>query len=127
MAKLRALEGLWTAELMMDGQPVNIGVLVFRPRRTFGDFFEEGSVLGGNRHYVYVGHYHIENFIVSSRIRVQRYDVHQIRPLFGDDDDFELSLAGQLDKDIERDVISVRASNPSRSETELRLTRRVSS
>lgn len=127
MAKPLAFEGLWTAELMLDGKLVNIGVVVFQPRRTFGDFYVEGSILGGDRHYTYTGSYRVENHVVSASIRARRYDVHEDSPLFGADEEFTLSLTGKLDSDIERDVIGLRASRPGRDGAELRLTRRCSS
>ena len=60
---LRRLEGLWSAELRDGDHGSNIGVLVFRPRRVFGDFYEEGRICGGDRFCVYHGTYVIENFV----------------------------------------------------------------
>ena len=58
---LRRLEGLWSAELREGDHGSNIGVLVFRSRRVFGDFYEEGRIRGGDRFCVYHGTYVIEN------------------------------------------------------------------
>ena len=59
---LRRLEGLWSAELRAGDCSSNIGVLVFRPQKVFGDFYEEGRVRGGDRYCAYHGTYVIENF-----------------------------------------------------------------
>ena len=58
---LRRLEGLWSAELRAGDHSANIGVLIFHPRKVFGDFYDEGRIRGGDRFCVYHGTYVIEN------------------------------------------------------------------
>ena len=84
------LEGLWSVEVMSPKGGISAGVLVFQPRRLFGDFFEAGRILGGDRNYVYAEDYTIENYSVTGDVKVVHYadDTH---PSFGPDRSFRIS------------------------------------
>ncbi len=122
------LEGLWSVEVMSPKGGINAGVLVFQPRRVFGDFFEGGRIFGGDRNYVYAGDYTVENYGVTADIKVVHYagDTH---PSFGPDKGFRIKLSGELDHHVERDVLQFsaqRVDDPDRKWS-LRLIRRMQS
>ena len=120
---LRRLEGLWSAELREGDRGSNIGVLVFRPRRVFGDFYEEGRILGGDRFCVYHGTYVIENFGFSASLAVTRYREDEPQPVFPRDG--VLKLAGAIESEIARWVLEFAVSDaPPGGARGLRLIRR---
>ena len=71
------LEGLWSAELTGDREAAGIGILVFEPLRVLQGGYEEGRVLGGDRHYAHRGTYRVEDRHVCGELRILRYDVHE--------------------------------------------------
>jgi hypothetical protein len=120
------LEGLWSAELGNGGRLANIGVLVIHPARLFGDFYEEGRLLGGDRHYAYRGAYSIQDLVFAGELRIVRYDVHEEDPRFGADP-VTLHLEGRLEAGLERDVLTLDVTGATDVEggrCKLRLTRR---
>ena len=119
---LRRLEGLWSAELRTGDQGVNIGVLVFRPRRVFGDFYEEGRIRGGDRCCVYHGTYVIENFGFTANVAVTRYGPEEPRPVFAGDG--VMKLAGTIEPGVTRRVVEFAVSGAPGSAGSLRLIRR---
>lgn len=119
---LRRLEGLWSAELRAGDQGVNIGVLVFRPRRVFGDFYEEGRIRGGDRCCLYHGTYVIENFGFNADLTVVRYRADESQPVFAGDG--VMKLAGTIEPGVTRRVIEFSASGAPGSAGSLRLIRR---
>ncbi|MFQ5936857.1 MAG: hypothetical protein ACE5LB_10655 [Acidiferrobacterales bacterium] len=120
------LEGLWSVEIMSPSGGLNAGVMVFQPRRVFGDFFEDGRILGGDRNYFYSGTYTVENHGVTGDFEVVHYadDTH---PSFGPDKKFRMKISGKLDRHVNRDVLQFsgyRVDTPD-DQLSLRLTRRV--
>ena len=119
---LRRLEGLWSAELRAGDRSVNIGVLVFRSSRVFGDFYEEGRIRGGDRHCVYHGSYVIENFGFSAEVAVTRYRAGEPQPVFPGDG--AMKLAGTIEPGVARRVIEFAVSDAPGEARGLRLIRR---
>ena len=119
---LRRLEGLWSAELRAGDRGTNIGVLVFRPHRVFGDFYEEGRIRGGDRSCVYHGTYVIENFGFTADVAVTRYRAGESRPVFPDDGDMKLS--GTIESWVARRVVEFTVSDAPDGARTLRLIRR---
>ena len=123
---LRRLEGLWSAELRADDCSSNIGVLVFRPRRVFGDFYEEGRIRGGDRSCVYHGTYVIENFgFICRRGRHPLSRADEERPVFPERRGHEARRNHRAGSGAEGDRVrgegrarrgAQRASHPSRRE-----------
>ena len=106
------LKGLWSMEVMSpEGGISAAGVLVFYPRKVFGDFFEDGQILGGDRNYLYAGDYMIENYGVSGDIEVVHYadDTH---PSFGPEKSFRIKFSGELDHLVDREVLQFSAERP---------------
>ena len=108
MAVRSHLEGLWSAELIGSHAITGIGVLVFEPVRVLQDGHEEGRVLGGDRHYAYVGTYRVENRARwPERLRIVRYDVHEDgTPLF-EGDETGVEFHGTLESGGHREVIEL--------------------
>ena len=119
---LRRLEGLWSAELRDGDHGSNIGVLVFRPRRVFGDFYEEGRIRGGDRVCVYDGTYVIENFGFSAEVAVTRYRTGEPRPVFPGDG--VMKLAGTIESGVARRVIEFAVKDAPGEARSVRLIRR---
>lgn len=119
---LGRLEGLWSAELRAGDHDANIGVLVFRPRRVFGDFYEEGRIRGGDRFCVYRGTYVIENRGLSASLAVTRYRAGEPQPVFPRDG--VMKLAGTIESGVARQVIEFAVSDAPGSARRLRLIRR---
>jgi len=119
---LRRLEGLWSAELRTGDQDVNIGVLVFRPRRVFGDFYEEGRIRGGDRSCAYHGTYVIENFGFTADVSVTRYGADEPRPVFPGDG--VMKLAGTIESGVARRVVEFAVTDAAGGARSLRLIRR---
>ena len=119
---LRRLEGLWSAELRAGDQGANIGVLVFRPRRVFGDFYEEGRIRGGDRYCAYHGTYVIENRGFTASLAVTRYRSGEPRPVFPGDG--TMKLAGTIESGVARRVIEFAVSDAPGGARSLRLIRR---
>ena len=119
---LRRLEGLWSAELRAGDCGSNIGVLVFRPQRVFGDFYEEGRIRGGDRCCAYHGTYVIENFGFAADVAVTRYRADEPRPVFPGDR--VMKLAGTIEPGVARRVIELAVSDAPVGARSLRLIRR---
>ena len=119
---LRRLEGLWSAELRAGDCSSNIGVLVFRPRRIFGDFYEEGRIRGGDRFCVYHGTYVIENFGFNANLAVTRFRADDPRPVFPGDG--VMKLAGTMEPGVARRVIEFAVDGAPGGARSLRLIRR---
>ena len=119
---LRRLEGLWSADLRAGDRGTNIGVLVFRPRRVFGDFYEEGRIRGGDRSCVYHGTYVIENFAFTADVRVSRYRADESRPVFPSDG--VMKLAGTIEPGVARRVVEFAVDDAPDGTRRLRLIRR---
>ena len=119
---LRRLEGLWSAELRAGDRSSNIGVLVFRPRRVFGDFYEEGRIRGGDRFCVYHGTYVIENFGFTANVAVTRYRSVEPRPVFPGDG--VMKLAGSIEPGVARRVVEFSVEDAPGEARSLRLIRR---
>ncbi len=102
------LEGLWSVEVMSPDGALAAGVFVFQPRRVFGDFFEGGRILGGDRNYVYAGDYTVENYGVTGDLEVIHY-ADETHPSFGPDRNFRIKLLGDLDQHVDRDVLQFSA------------------
>ena len=119
---LRRLEGLWSAELRAGDRGANIGVLVFRARRVFGDFYEEGRIRGGDRFCVYHGAYVIENFAFTADVAVTRYRSDEPRPVFPGDG--VMKLAGSIEPGVARRVVEFAVENAPGEARSLRLIRR---
>ena len=126
----RQLEGLWSAELLGNHGITNIGILMFEPVRVSQDFYEEGRVLGGDRHYAHVGTYRVEDRRLSGRLRILRYDIHEDgAPLF-EQDEASLDFHGELDHRGHREVLDLELADTGYEvpgTTGLRLTLRVAS
>ena len=121
---LRRLEGLWSAELRADDCSSNIGVLVFRPRRVFGDFYEEGRIRGGDRSCVYHGTYVIENFGFTRRrgrhpLSGGRASLDRYFPSDG-----VMKLAGTIEPGVARRVIEFAVKDAPGEARSVRLIRR---
>lgn len=119
---LRRLEGLWSAELRAHDCSSNIGVLVFRPRRVFGDFYEEGRIRGGDRSCVYHGTYVIENFGFTADVAVTHYRESEPRPVFPGDG--VMKLAGTIEPGVARRVIEFAVKDAPGEACSVRLIRR---
>ncbi len=50
-----------------------MGILTFQRLRVFGDFYENGRILGGDSHYYISGTYRIENFGLSMQYTLTHY------------------------------------------------------
>ena len=128
MAVRSHLEGLWSAELIGSHAITGIGVLNFQPVRVSQGGYEEGHVLGGDRHYAHVGTYRVENGKVTGRLRIVRYDVHEDgTPLF-ERDETGVEFHGTLEPGGHREVLNLElaATEPALSVvTRVRLTLRV--
>ena len=124
------LEGLWSVELIGNHGITDIGILVFEPVRFSQDFYEEGRVLGGDRHYAYAGTYRVENRRLSGRLRILRYDIHEdSAPLF-EQDEIRIDFRGKRDPDRHREVLDLELIGAERAvpgATGLRLILRVAS
>ena len=119
---LRRLEGLWSAELRADESSSNIGVLVFRPRRVFGDFYEEGYIRGGDRFCAYHGTYVIENFGFTANVAVTHYRTGEPRPVFPGNG--VIKLAGTIESGVARRVIEFAVEDAPGEARSVRLIRR---
>lgn len=119
---LGRLEGLWSAELRAGDRDINIGVLVFRPSKVFGDFYEEGRIRGGDRSCVYHGEYVIENRGFSASLAVTRHREDGPRPVFPGDG--VMKLAGTIESGVTRQVMEFAVSDAPRGAHALRLIRR---
>ena len=119
---LRRLEGLWSAELRTGDRGANIGVLAFRPRRVFGDFYEEGRIRGGDRFCFYHGTYVIENFGFTADVAVTRYRSDEPRPVFPGDG--VMRLAGAIEPGVARRVIEFSVKDAPGEAHSVRLIRR---
>ena len=119
---LRRLEGLWSAELRARDGGTNIGVLVFRPRRVFGDFYEEGRIRGGDRYCAYHGTYVIENFGFTADVAVTRYRLDEPRPVFPGDG--VMKFAGSIEPGVARRVIEFAVEDAPGEARSVRLIRR---
>ena len=119
---LRRLEGLWSAELRTGDSGDNIGVLVFRPSRVFGDFYEEGRIRGGDRFCVYHGTYVIENHALSASVAVSRYRTNEPRPVFPRDG--VMKLAGTIESGVARRVLEFAVGDAPGGARSVRLIRR---
>ena len=119
---LRRLEGLWSAELRAVDCSSNIGVVVFRPQRVFGDFYEEGRIRGGDRFCAYHGTYIIENFSFTADVAVTRYRDGEPRPVFPGDG--VMKLAGTIEPGVARRVVEFAVSDAPGGASSLRLIRR---
>ena len=119
---LGRLEGLWSAELRAGERGANIGVLVFRPRRVFGDFYEEGRIRGGDRFCVYHGTYVIENLGFNANLAATRYRTGEPQPVFPRDG--VMKLAGTIESGVARQVIEFAVSDAPGGARSLRLIRR---
>ena len=119
---LRRLEGLWSAELRTSDCSSNIGVLVFRPQRVFGDFYEEGRIRGGDRYCAYHGTYVIENFGFTADVAVTRYRTGETRPVFPGDG--VIKLAGSIEPGVARRVIEFAVEDAPGEARSVRLIRR---
>ena len=130
MAVHPQLEGLWSAELIGNHESTGIGIVVFEPVRVAQGGFEEGRLLGGDRHYAHMGTYCVENRRVSGRLRILRYDVHEDgTPLF-EQDEIHLDFHGTLDPGGHREVVDldlIGAEQDAPDAAVLRLTLRVMS
>ena len=128
MAVRSHLEGLWSAELIGNHAITGFGVLMFEPVRISQGGYEEGRVLGGDRHYAHVGTYRVENGWVAGRLRTVRYDVHEDgAPLF-ERGEVGVEFHGTLDPGGHRGVLELElaATEPALSGvTRVRLTLRV--
>ena len=128
MAVRSHLEGLWSAELIGSHAITGIGVLMFEPVRVSQAGYEEGRVLGGDRHYAHVGTYRVENGRVAGRLRIVRYDVHEDgTPLF-EGDETGVEFHGTLESGRHREVLELElaATGPALSGvTRVRLNLRV--
>ena len=124
------LEGLWSAELTGDREAAGIGILVFEPLRVLQGGYEEGRVLGGDRHYVHRGTYRVEDRHVSGELRILRYDVHEDSPPLFAQDETSLEFRGMLDPGRHGEVLDLELIGAERAvpgATGLRLTLRVAS
>ena len=119
---LRRLEGLWSAELRAGDEGANIGVLVYRPRRVFGDFYQEGRIRGGDRSCVYHGAYVIENFAFTADVAVTRYRSDEPRPVFPGDG--AIKLAGTIEPGVARRVVEFAGEDAPGEARSVRLIRR---
>ncbi|MCY4467260.1 MAG: hypothetical protein OXC08_00950 [Thiotrichales bacterium] len=130
MAARNHLEGLWSAELVGDRAMASIGVLVFEPVRVSQNGYEEGRVLGGDRHYAHTGTYRVENGRVAGRLRIVRYDVHEDgTPPFGRDET-SVEFHGTLEPGDRCEVLDLELAGTSPDAPDaagLRLTLRVAS
>lgn len=107
MAVRSHLEGLWSAELIGSQADSGIGVLIFEPARISKVGYEEGRVLGGDRHYAHVGTYRVENGRVAGGLRIVRYDVHEDgTPLF-EADETGVEFHGTLERGRHREVLEL--------------------
>ena len=130
MAVRSALEGLWSAELTGDREAAGIGILVFEPLRVLQGGYEEGRVLGGDRHYAHRGTYRVEDRHLSGQLRILRYDVHEEAPPLFVQDETGLEFRGMLDPErhgemLDLELIGAEQALP--GATGLRLTVRVAS
>ena len=107
MAARSHLKGLWSAELIGRHETAGIGILVFEPVRAAQGVYEEGRVLGGERHYACAGTYRLENRRVSGRLRILRYDVHEDGPPLFEQDEISLEFHGTLDSGRHRGVLEL--------------------
>lgn len=119
---LRRLEGLWSAELRAGDCSSNIGVLVFRPQRVFGDFYEEGRIRGGDRFHAYHGTYVIENFGFTAEVAVMRYRTGEPRPVFPGNG--VMKLSGTIEPGVARQVVEFAVGDAPGEARSLRLIRR---
>lgn len=120
------LEALWSLEILTEAKILNAGIVFFQPRRVFGDFYEAGRILGGDRNYVYSGNYTIENHNLSAQLSVKQYAAEP-NSIFGDEPEFELRVSGNLDRHVSRDVhnLTAKRTDDSGQLLSLRLTKRV--
>ena len=118
----RRLEGLWSVELREGELSSNIGVLVFRPGRVFGDFYEEGRIRGGDRFCAYHGTYVIENRSLRASLAVTRYRTDEPRPVFPGDG--VMKLSGTIETGVARQVIEFAVRGAPQDARSLRLIRR---
>ena len=101
------LEGLWSAELTGNHASTSIGILVFEPLRVSQGGYEEGRVLGGDRHYAHVGTYRVEDGRLSGQLRIRRYDVHEDGvPRFSKDETI-LDFRGMLEPERHGDSLDL--------------------
>ena len=119
---LRRLEGLWSAELRAGDHNANIGVLIFHPRKVFGDFYEEGRIRGGDRFCVYHGTYVVENRGMHASMAVTRYRAGEPQPLFPRDR--VMKLSGTIESGVARHVLEFAVRAAPGGARRLRLIRR---
>ena len=130
MAARSHLEGLWSAELIGERASASIGVVAFEPVRVSQDGYEEGRVLGGDRHYAHTGTYRVENGRVAGRLRIVRYDVHEDGTPPFERDETGVEFQGTLEPGEPCEVLELEligASPDAPDDAGLRLTLRVAS
>lgn len=120
------LESLWSIEIMTPSGGLGVGVILFVPRRVFGDFYRAGLVLGGDGRYYFAGTYAVENDVMTGEMDVVHY-AGEPYPAFGPGSAIRLALSCELEPGIVRDVIEMLAEPVVETGREflLSLTRRV--
>jgi len=120
------IEGLWSIDwILADTNVVSMGLLTFQRLRVFGDYYENGRVLGGDAQYYISGTYLIENFGLSMQYTITHYAGDKL-PLFANEKKIDISSSGHIDTSIDRDVIELPTqSGKTKDGLKLRLTRRV--
>ena len=119
------LQALWSLEVLQAEGPVPAGVLIFHLRRVFGDYYQEGRLVGGDSQSHYIGEYQIENLGLTGRLTATRHGGVEPTP-FGARDRHDIAFTGALEANLERDVLVLDAiidADPARA-IKLRLTKR---
>ena len=120
------IEGLWSIEFIQSNNNLlSMGLVTFQRLRVFGDFYENGRVLGGDSQYYISGTYLIENLGLSMQYTLTHYagDKHL---LFTNVNQVDILSSGHLDVTTDRDVIELKTQIKNINEKlKLRLTRRV--
>ncbi len=58
---------------------------------------ETNRILGGDTSYTYVGDYEVKNKRLTAQVRVRRYTTYIPQSVFGELDDFVVTLEGNVD------------------------------
>ncbi|MGI9302852.1 MAG: hypothetical protein ACR2RB_09115, partial [Gammaproteobacteria bacterium] len=110
--------------IIAAGELISVGMISFQRLRVFGDFFESGSILGGDTRYYISGTYSIENYGVTLDFGLNHYadDKHEA---LGPENAIPVSFSGTADSVVGRNVIEFQGRTvDTKEKLTLRLVRR---
>ncbi len=99
-APAMSVEALWSIEFLALAWKPNPAEYTHEDMATEGAgvvVLETNRVLGGDTSYTYVGDYEVKNKRLTAQVRVRRYTTSIPQSVFGELDDFVVTLEGNVD------------------------------